>query len=45
MSLPQTLNIRIEYCDEANAFYNPQDQSITYCVEFIEHLAEQARNL
>jgi hypothetical protein len=45
MSLPQTLNIRIEYCDEANAFYNPQDQSITYCVEFIEHLAEQAANL
>jgi len=42
MSLPQVLDIRVDYCDEANAFYDPADQSITYCVEFIGHLADQA---
>ncbi|WP_420862698.1 DUF4344 domain-containing metallopeptidase [Algirhabdus cladophorae] len=42
MSLPQTLEIRVAYCDEANAFYDPADQSITYCVEFVRHLAAQA---
>lgn len=34
------LTVRVDYCDEANAFYDPQDQTITMCLEFEDHLRE-----
>lgn len=36
--LPQELLVKVESCDEPNAFYDPQDVSITLCTEFVEHL-------
>ena len=38
--LPQPVEIRIERCDEANAFYDPESVSITLCTEFVGHLEE-----
>lgn len=35
---PVTLTVRVEPCDEANAFYDPQDVSITMCTEFEPYL-------
>ncbi|WP_224825373.1 DUF4344 domain-containing metallopeptidase [Cognatishimia sp. MH4019] len=32
--LPQTLTVRVEPCDEPNAFYDLSEQSITMCTEF-----------
>ena len=40
VSLPQELTVRVSNCDEANAFYDPADVSITFCEEFIPHLEE-----
>lgn len=40
-ALPETLIVRVETCDEANAFYDPEDISITICTEFVEHLIER----
>lgn len=37
-ALPETVTVRIESCGEANAFYDPQEVSITYCTEFSPHL-------
>ncbi|WP_246030463.1 DUF4344 domain-containing metallopeptidase [Litoreibacter halocynthiae] len=39
-SLPETVEIRIESCGEANAFYDPDSISITMCTEFVPHLEE-----
>lgn len=36
--LPVTLTVRVEACDEANAFYDPGDRSITMCTEFEPYL-------
>ena len=36
--LPNTVQVNTGYCDEANAFYDPSDQSITMCEEFEDHL-------
>jgi hypothetical protein len=40
VKLPKELTVKVEPCDEANAFYDPQDVSITFCTEFIEHLED-----
>ncbi|MCK0150562.1 DUF4344 domain-containing metallopeptidase [Marivita sp. S6314] len=38
--LPTEVVVRAEACGEANAFYDPSDQSITMCEEFEGHLRE-----
>ena len=35
--LPHDIALRTKDCGEANAFYNPNDQSITMCYELMEH--------
>jgi hypothetical protein len=35
--LPYDLTLRTKDCGEANAFYNPNEQSITMCYELMEH--------
>lgn len=35
--LPNDIFLRTKDCGEENAFYNPQDQSITMCYELMEH--------
>nr|WP_237029054.1 DUF4344 domain-containing metallopeptidase [Phaeobacter porticola] len=30
--------VKVESCGDANAFYDPEDVSITFCTEFIAHL-------
>lgn len=35
--LPNDIFLRTKDCGEANAFYNPNDQSITMCYELMEH--------
>lgn len=37
-ALPETLTVRVVACGEANAFYDPDDISITICSEFVDHL-------
>lgn len=39
-ALPQDVPILIDTCGEANAFYDPETQSITMCVEFEGYLYE-----
>jgi hypothetical protein len=39
-AFPSEINVRAESCGEANAFYDPSDQSITMCEEFEAHLRE-----
>ena len=41
--LPARLDVRVEPCGEANAFYDPSDQSITLCTEFADFLAAMAQ--
>lgn len=38
ITLPEDVTVRVETCGEANAFYDPQDRSITFCSEFVSHL-------
>ncbi len=38
LNLPERIEVRVESCGEANAFYDPNDISITFCTEFIPHL-------
>ncbi len=40
MRLPQKLTVIVDSCDEANAFYGPQEVSVTFCTEFVPHLRE-----
>lgn len=35
--LPNDIYLRTQDCGEANAFYNPNDKSITFCYELMEH--------
>ena len=37
-TLPQELVVNVISCDEANAFYDPEAVSISFCTEFIPHL-------
>ncbi|MGJ8616026.1 MAG: DUF4344 domain-containing metallopeptidase [Sulfitobacter sp.] len=41
-SLPSTLTVDVEDCDEANAFYDPETMGITICSEFESHLQNLA---
>ena len=41
-ALAGNLDIHIESCGEANAFYNPEDRSITLCTEYADYLAKLA---
>jgi hypothetical protein len=36
--LPESVNVTVEACDEPNAFYDPNNVSITVCSEFVAHL-------
>jgi hypothetical protein len=38
--LPRNLPVRLEECDEVNAFYDPDDGSVTLCYELLEHFLE-----
>lgn len=40
-ALPETLSVRVETCGEANAFYDPEDISITMCIEFVDYLIKR----
>ncbi|MCT4557438.1 MAG: DUF4344 domain-containing metallopeptidase [Pelagimonas sp.] len=40
LTLSAPLTVRVEACGEANAFYDSNDQSITVCTEFADHLFE-----
>lgn len=42
---PQAITLNISACDEANAFYDPADVSVTMCVEMIDFLFELAEQL
>ena len=38
LKLPEAITVKVVSCDEPNAFYDPQEVSITFCTEFIPHL-------
>jgi hypothetical protein len=40
ISLPEQVVVRVADCGEANAFYNPEDRSITMCNEYAEYLQQ-----
>lgn len=40
LKLPKVLTVKVESCGDANAFYDPEDVSITFCIEFIAHLED-----
>lgn len=42
LALARPLTVRMETCDEANAFYNPESTEIIYCTGFEAHLRELA---
>ena len=35
--LPRDITLRTKECNEVNAFYNPDDNSVTVCYELMEH--------
>lgn len=41
-NLPTNVDVIVAFCDEANAFYDPGDQSITMCLELVDYLTERA---
>lgn len=38
-ALPKEVTVKVARCGEPNAFYNPADQSITFCTEYAEDMA------
>lgn len=40
--LPHRVDVIIEFCDEANAFYDPETREITMCIELAEEFEELA---
>jgi len=40
ISLPEQVVVQIADCGEANAFYNPEDRTITMCNEYAQYLEE-----
>lgn len=40
LKFPEKLTVKVESCDEPNAFYDPRDVSVIMCTEFAEHLEE-----
>ena len=45
MQLSRPLEIKLEPCGEANASYDPEQEAITFCTEFENHLRELADSL
>ena len=43
--LPQDIYMRTKDCGQSNAFYNPQDVSITICYELMEHFYKIFRSV
>lgn len=43
--LPSKLEVRIEQCGEANAFYDPDEKAVIMCEEFVTHLQEMEAQL
>jgi hypothetical protein len=43
--LPQDIYLRTKDCGQANAFYNPQDVSITICYELMENFYKTFRSV
>jgi hypothetical protein len=43
-NLPSRLEVRVDYCGEANAFYDPQRTEIVMCAEFTDALAQMAED-
>ncbi len=43
--LPIPVTIRVEPCDEVNAFYDPSERAIIMCTEYAPSLAETAEQL
>lgn len=39
-SFPSQIVVRVESCGEANAFYDPADTTIVFCLEFVSHLQD-----
>ncbi|MBJ2150446.1 DUF4344 domain-containing metallopeptidase [Paracoccus sp. IB05] len=44
-SFPVAVAVRMEVCDEANAFYLPDEKSIVICQEFVDYLVAQAEEM
>jgi hypothetical protein len=40
LKLPMEITVSVESCGEANAYYDPNEISITFCTEFVDHLAD-----
>lgn len=38
LSLPETVGVRVAPCDEANAFYDPEEKAITMCSEMADYI-------
>ena len=43
--LPNDIELRTKDCGQSNAFYNPQDESITICYELMEHFYKLFRSV
>ncbi len=42
--LPHDITLRSKECNEVNAFYSPEDQSVTVCYELMEHFYQVFRS-
>ncbi|MEM9577956.1 MAG: DUF4344 domain-containing metallopeptidase [Pseudomonadota bacterium] len=40
IALPTRIEVRVEVCEEANAFYDLEKRSIIFCTEFVDHLRD-----
>ena len=45
MRLSSDLNVQVESCGEANAFYDPAAREVIFCAEFEDHLIEMENRL
>ncbi|MGI8669072.1 MAG: DUF4344 domain-containing metallopeptidase [Aridibacter sp.] len=44
LSLPHDITLQTKDCGQVNAFYDPQDKSITFCYELMEHFFQLYRS-
>src|SRR5215468_12583374 len=44
LRLPRTLTLKAESCGEANAWYDPQTDVITFCYELVRDFMKSASN-
>ncbi len=42
LTLPEPVSVQVAACDEANAFYDPSDKTITMCVEMAAYIEAMA---